>query len=91
MLKGNLVLERSVSYIMKKDKIYYEVYKKEAHLDGKEITAEDIQEIKNNQTENIYEKEKTIIVPTMMRTNSEGDIEKVKVEPAMYEVKQEKK
>lgn len=76
---------------MKKDKMYYEVYKNEAHLDGKEITAEEIQEIKNNQTENIDEKERTVIVPTMMRINSQGDIEEIEVEPAMYEIKQEKK
>lgn len=76
---------------MKKDKIYYEVYKNEAHLDGKEITTEEIQEIKNNQTENIEEKERTVIVPTMMRTDSQGDIEEVEIEPAMYEIKQEKK
>lgn len=75
---------------MKKDKMYYEVYKNEAHLDGKEITAEEIQEIKNNQTENIDEKERTVIVPTMMRTNLKGDIEEIEVEPAMYELKQER-
>lgn len=76
---------------MNKNKIHYEVYKGEAHMDGKEITTEEIQEIKNNQTENIEEKDRTVIAPTMMKTNSQGNIEEVEIEPAMYEIRQEKK
>ncbi|MCY6372576.1 hypothetical protein [Clostridium ganghwense] len=64
--------------------------KRAVYFEGKEISREEIQEIKNNQIENIEEKEETIMSPTMMRTNSNGDIEEVKIEPAMYEIENKK-